>query len=144
MFFFQHDLADIVVPANDHAFIDMLWADWSPGYDAGTDLPHVKACLAEPDHLAAALGYYRATLGDGARTADYDAIEASGGVQLTRPTLYLHGRDDGCMGVETAEQTRESCPWVDVEIVDDAGHFLQLEQPRRVNDLILEFVTARS
>ena len=28
MFFFQHPLSDLVVPANDLAFIDQLWADW--------------------------------------------------------------------------------------------------------------------
>ena len=34
MFFFQHGLSDIVVGMDDLAFIDGLWADWSPGYDA--------------------------------------------------------------------------------------------------------------
>ena len=27
----------MVVPANDLAFIDMLWRDWSPGYDGAID-----------------------------------------------------------------------------------------------------------
>ena len=31
MFFFQHALADMVVGMDDLAFIDRLWADWSPG-----------------------------------------------------------------------------------------------------------------
>jgi hypothetical protein len=48
MFFFQHGLADIVVPANDLAFIDMIWRDWSPGYDATADLVHVKGRCATP------------------------------------------------------------------------------------------------
>ena len=34
MFFFQSPFADMVVPMDDMAFIDRLWADWSPGYDA--------------------------------------------------------------------------------------------------------------
>ena len=47
MFFFQHMIADLVVPANDLAFIDMLWADWSPGHDATEDLGYVKAALRD-------------------------------------------------------------------------------------------------
>ena len=31
MFFFQSPLADMAVPMDDLAFIDRLWADWSPG-----------------------------------------------------------------------------------------------------------------
>jgi pimeloyl-ACP methyl ester carboxylesterase len=56
MFFFQHPLSDLVVPGNDLAFIDMLWADWSPGYDATEDLGYVKDALRDPAHLQAALG----------------------------------------------------------------------------------------
>ena len=63
MFFFQHGLSDVVVGMDDLAFIDGLWADWSPGYDGAEDLAHVKDALRDPANLAAALGYYRATLG---------------------------------------------------------------------------------
>ena len=49
-----------VVAADDMAFLDRLWDDWSPGYDATEDLEHAKRCLREPANLAAALGYYRA------------------------------------------------------------------------------------
>lgn len=141
MFFFQHPLADLVVPADDLAFIAELWSEWSPGHDATADLPHVKASLREPANLAAALGYYRATLGNGRRDPELDAIEAAGGAQLPQPTLYLHGRDDGCVGVEVAELARSMCPWATVDIVNGAGHFLQLERPAIVNELVAEFLT---
>lgn len=141
MFYFQHALSDMVVPANDLAFIDLLWADWSPGHDAGPDLEHVKNCLRDPANLAAALGYYRATLGNGARSPEYDAVQASAQGELPQPTLYLHGRRDGCIGVEVAESVRALSPWATVEIVEEAGHFLQLEQPELVNGLIVDFLT---
>ncbi|CAN5905179.1 alpha/beta fold hydrolase [soil metagenome] len=145
MFFFQSPLADMAVALDDLAFIDRLWADWSPGYDAGEDLSHVKDALGDPANLTAALGYYRATLGSGARLADLDAIEASGASPLTMPVLYLHGVTDGCMGPELIDDTvRAALPHRDsrVEIVEDAGHFLQLERPEIVNRLIVDFVTA--
>ena len=142
MFFFQHGLSNFVVPANDFAFIDMLWSQWSPGYDAREDLTHVKQALREPDHLQAALGYYRATLGDGKRDPELATLQQRMGAEYpSQPLLYLHGDDDGCVGREVAEAARAISPAnVRYEFVAQAGHFMQLEQPARVNELIVGFV----
>lgn len=142
MFFIQHGLADMVVPADDFAFIDMIWRDWSPGHDASADLVHVKDALREPEHTAAALGYYRATLGDGYRDPELDEIQDATQQVPEQPTLYLHGTDDGCVGVEVAESARPLVgPHVTIEIVPDTGHFLHLERPDTVNDRILEHLS---
>lgn len=141
MFFFQHPLADMVVPANDLAFIDRIWQDWSPGHDGAVDAAHVKDCLRDPAHLAAALGYYRASLGDGYKDPALDAIQAAAQAVPTQPMLYLHGADDGCIGVEVAESARAMVtPNVTIEIVEGAGHFLQLERPDVVNARVIEFL----
>jgi pimeloyl-ACP methyl ester carboxylesterase len=144
MFFFQHALADMVVPMADLAFIDGLWADWSPGYDASEDLPHVKDCLRDPANLAAALGYYRATLGGVGVDPALDAVQAKGNEVTPQPTLYLHGRTDGCMGVEVAEAGAAflTSPGSRMEVVEGAGHFLHVERPDEVNRLVVDFVTA--
>lgn len=143
MFFFQHALADIVVPMNDLAFIDGLWADWSPGYDATVDLALLKQSLAAPENIAAALGYYRATLSGIGVDPSLEAIQSAGSTPPSAPTLYLHGRDDGCIGVEVAEGSEAflTAPGSRVEIVDGAGHFLHLERPDVVNRLIVDFVS---
>ena len=143
MFFFQMPLSDLVVPSNDLSFIDMLWRDWSPGYEGAADADNCKNCLRDPAHLQAALGYYRATLGAGPRTEQYDAIQAAGGGELSQPTLYLHGANDGCIGREVAESVSVLAPWAHVQIVEGAGHFLQLEKPAEVNALIVDWVTAK-
>ena len=45
------------------------------------------------------------------------------------PTLYLHGREDGCMSAEFARWIGSVLPeGSDVAVVDDAGHFHPLEQ----------------
>jgi pimeloyl-ACP methyl ester carboxylesterase len=141
MFFFQHPLSDLVVGADDLAFIDRLWADWSPGYDAAEDLPLVKASLRDPANLQGALGYYRAVLGAGRRDPSLDPIEAAAAGSLAVPTLYLHGTTDGAIGVEVADGTVDVLPEGSrVEIVEGAGHFLHLEQPDAVNGSILDFL----
>jgi len=142
MFFFQHGLADLVVGANNHAYIEMLWRDWSPGYDASFDLDGVKKSLADPKNLQAALGYYRATLGDGYRDPSLKALQDQMGSAVpTQPLLYLHGANDGCIGAEVVEAAKSMSPAnVKFAIVKDAGHFLQLEQPEKVNKLICDFI----
>ena len=142
MFFFQHGLADLVVGANNHAYIEMLWRDWSPGYDASFDLEAVKKSLADPKNLQAALGYYRATLGDGYRDPSLKALQDQMGSAVpTQPLLYLHGTNDGCIGAEVVEAAKSMAPAnVQFAIVKDAGHFLQLEQPQKVNKLICDFI----
>ena len=55
--------------------------------------------------------------------------------------LYLHGTNDGCVGREVAESARNLVATnVTIEILDDCGHFLQLERPDAVNARVLEFL----
>ena len=142
MFFFQHGLADLVVGANNHAFIEMLWRDWSPGYDASVDLEAIRKSLADPKNLQAALGYYRATLGDGYRDPQLSELQNQMAASVpTRPLLYLHGANDGCIGADVVESAKKIAPAnVKFEVVEAAGHFLQLEQPKVVNKLICDFL----
>ena len=74
---------------------------------------------------------------------EYQPHEDAIGGTPTQPHLYLHGETDGCMGVEIAHMAAPLMTTAGsfVEIVDGAGHFLQLEQPELVNRAIIDFVT---
>ena len=141
MFFFQHPFADFVVGANDLAYIDMLWADWSPGFDATEELALLKPSLRDPANLQAALGFYRATLGAGYNDPALQSAQDLSSTIPSQPLLYLHGRTDGCMGAEVAEfAAAELTSNARAHFVDGAGHFLHLEKPNEVNDIILSFL----
>lgn len=119
-----------------------LWRDWSPGYDAGEDLPAVLTAIADPEHRRAVIGYYRALVRPLPRVPE--AYRSWVGAELrlpTRPTLYLHGADDGCLDPRLAGLAEPALPAGSaMHLVADAGHFLQLEQPAVVNELIAGFL----
>ena len=145
MFFFQSPMAEMAVPMDDLAFIDRLWSDWSPGFDGTAFAARCKDALRDPEHLLAALSYYRATIGSGPRREDYDAIDAAGFAPMPVPALYLHGADDGCMGAAAIDDTTVAAFPVEgsrVEVIDGVGHFLHLERPFEVNRTIVDFLTA--
>lgn len=135
-----------VVAAGDMAFLDRLWQDWCPGYDATEDLRNVKQCLRGEGNLTAAIGYYRAEepglrhFGtDGAYAAEEAALATAG----PQPTLYLHGNRDGCIDVGLVEDAeRHLATGSRMEVVEHAGHFLHVEKPAAVNDRILAWVSA--
>jgi pimeloyl-ACP methyl ester carboxylesterase len=143
MFVFLHPLADLAVSHDDLAFVDGLWEDWSPGYDAAEDLALLKPALRDPANLAAALGYYRAALNGTGVDPDLAAVQAATATIPSQPLLYLHGAEDGCIGAEVAEAAGADLPpTARVEIVERCGHFLHLEQPAGVNRRIVEHLTA--
>jgi pimeloyl-ACP methyl ester carboxylesterase len=140
-FFFQSPLADFAVAADDYAFIDRLWADWSPGYDASWDLARVKESIGEPQRVTAAITYYRHTFGSDGQLPEYEEAQQASSAVPPQPTLYFHGTDDGCMSVELASGVESIlAPGSEVVVVDRAGHFLQLEQPDLVNDAVIRFL----
>jgi pimeloyl-ACP methyl ester carboxylesterase len=157
LFLFRDPLgfADALVAGDGMSFLDRLWHDWSPGYDAGEDLAQVKKSLRDPANLAAAIGYYRAagaaggsggssgTAGGPAGTAArYAAEEQAAGRQAPQPTLYLHGGADGCISAELARGAeRLLAPSSRMVVVEDAGHFLHLEKTGEINAHILGWIT---
>lgn len=144
LFFLKAPRAEEVVAADDMAFLDRLWADWCPDYDAGVDLAGVKRSLRDARNLAAAIDYYRAAepgpdQGAGPYAAETEALLRT----PPQPTLYIHGVRDGCIGAEMVlDSERHLAPGSRLEMLADAGHFPQVERPRAVEELVLAWLVA--
>jgi pimeloyl-ACP methyl ester carboxylesterase len=140
-FFFQSPLAEMALPIDDFVFLDRLWADWSPGYDATEDLVRVKQSIGDPKHIAAAIGYYRALYDAARHDPDLADEQAAALLPTPVPTLYLHGRDDGCFALEAiGDPVAFMAEGSQMVVIDGAGHFLHVEQPEVVNRRILDFI----
>ncbi|MGO8872086.1 MAG: alpha/beta fold hydrolase [Acidimicrobiales bacterium] len=142
VFFFQTALAEYAVALDDFAFIDRLWADWSPGFDGTWDAARVKEALASPENLTAAIGFYRSMFTGPPTDTEAATAQAAVATIAPQPTLYLHGKDDGCMGLDTIGPVVDFlAPGSEMVVVEGAGHFLHVERPDEVNDAIIRFVT---
>jgi len=143
VFVFQTGLAETAVSIDDFTFIDHLWADWSPGYDATFDLAEVKRSICAPENLAAAIGFYRAMFDPSLHDPRYADAQAASSTIPPQPTLYLHGADDGCMAVDVVGDVLPFLSEGSEQVtVPGAGHFLHLEQPDSVNERVLGFLAS--
>ncbi len=143
MGFFQlRGVSDAIVKRDKLAFIDRLWRDWSPGYQAPLEyMGDLKRCLSVS--LPAPLGYYRALFSLRPEAVARQRAGLKATRSITVPTLYLHGEQDGCMLYAIGEgQARHFTRGFASECLDDVGHFLHLEAPERVAEKILAFLRA--
>jgi pimeloyl-ACP methyl ester carboxylesterase len=143
MFFFQTAIADAAVAFNDFAFLEKLWADWSPGWRwAPDDIEALKSSFRAKGTVAAALGYYRASLGAAFKMPlDPKLVAGMASAPINVPAMMIHGRDDGCIGAETLEGMENLFPkGLKIEIVKGAGHFVHQERPEIVNEMVIKFL----
>lgn len=134
-------LFDALLPGAPRRFgpqrVEALWRRWSPGYEPGPeDLDAVRAMVADRASRRAMLAWYR---GIARATLAGRALSPRSGV-APQPHLVLHCRDDGCIGAGYAERARSVLPnpLSRVEVLDGVGHWLHLEQPDVVGELIVE------
>lgn len=146
MWLFNTPLGVPVAGANDLALVDYLWATWSPGLepaDAATPIAGVKAALGAPANLDAALAYYRSLFTPPPEDEAALAAQTAGASMPPVPVLYLHGEDDGCMGIDVIGDPlgvlAEGSAYVRVP---QAGHFLQVERPSFVSEQIRQFLSS--
>ncbi len=143
IFFFQTPFAEPAVAYDDFAFLERLWADWSPDWrPPAATIARLKETFRQPGVLEAAIGYYRAIFNPALQDPRYAELQGRMLAEpITVPGMALHGANDGCIGVEIVEGMDALFPrGLRVEVLPRTGHFLHQEAPDAVNRLILEFL----
>lgn len=121
--------------------VPWLWRQWSPTYDAAEDVGLVLDAIGAPANWHAALGYYRATIRGSKPPPRYADLHQHWLSAPVLPTLYLHGADDGCASADYTQWVERVLPEGSrAQIVERAGHFMQLDTPLAVAGYILDFV----
>jgi len=148
MWFFQvPDTPERALRWRDFAFVEFLWALWSPGWDYPDErIEAVKETFRTDETVDHALQYYRDTVGAQVSSLAGDLLRLDppsiDDVPPVRtPTLVIAGEDDGCIGPELFEHAGDIIEDARVVRIRDAGHFMHQERPDVVGDEIVEYVT---
>ena len=143
MFFFQLPLADVSVPLNEYEFINRLWREWSPDLENYKKYSkRVVSVLEKPNVLNKALAYYRSTFQESLQIERINNKSLELLTTKIEPAcLYFHGKNDGCIDYKLVEGMDDYFNSLEVNILEDCGHFLHIEKPEVFNKALLEFFT---
>jgi pimeloyl-ACP methyl ester carboxylesterase len=98
------------------------------------DIRLYREALAKPGALSAALNYYRALPGYAVR------VWRQSFPPITIRTLLIWGERDRYLGLPLTEGLTEWVPNLRIERIADASHWVQMDAPDRVNDLMIQFL----
>jgi epoxide hydrolase 4 len=137
MFFFQiPGLPEALLRRDDFAFAKRaLRADSRESF-SDEDLERYAAAWGQTGALSGMINYYRAALRSSPRGAQSRLRP------IAAPTMVIWGQRDRHLGAELAEPSSQWVPDVRMEWIPEATHWVQHEQPERVNALLSEFFAA--
>ncbi|MBB3048270.1 pimeloyl-ACP methyl ester carboxylesterase [Litorivivens lipolytica] len=132
-------LPERLVSKRNFHFIDRLYRSWSPNWpESEFQLAPLKAALAAPGGLRAALGYYRRMIRGASRDV-YDVLSKTTSV----PALWFVGEADGSIGPEVFVDTAKACSGpFELVSLPDVGHFVHREAPQVFQQKVLQFLAS--
>lgn len=127
---------------NDFAALDTIYRRWSPTweYDA-FELDAIRACLAQPGAVEAALGYYWAF----AANRSNPDVQALLRRKTSVPTLCVLGGADGALPPADIERVRTAFTSDYQQVViPGVGHFPHREAPDAFAEAVLAFLAVNT
>ncbi len=99
-----------------------------------------QQAMSKPGAMTAALNYYRQILPFLLRPGSLKKQA----VRITAPTLLIWGEQDIALGIELTEDLEQWVDHIQVKRIPDSGHWVQQEQPEKVNRFMLDFLQGTS
>jgi epoxide hydrolase 4 len=113
--------------------------DARPGAFTPTDIDRYVQAWSQPGAATATINYYRAVFRQSPRRAEARIRP------VDAPTLVIWGERDRYLGAELAEPDPADVPNVErVVRLPNASHWVQHDEPERVNQLLAEFFATRA
>jgi len=133
-------LSEWMVRRGDYAYIDHLYAYWSPDWAVpAADMARVKDALRRPGRLTAALGYYQQLF----RELPDKGLQALYRGRTSVPTLSFAGKRDGALDSAIFNDTKAAFTGrYEMVFMEQAGHFLHREAPAVFARELLRFLGA--
>lgn len=132
--------------ADNFAYLEALWRNWSPGWSIPrSSMASMKTTFSKPGVARAALEYYRQAFDATSEAAlqSHAVLEKP----IIVPTLGICGQEDACISSDIfmSAMRPDDFPFeLRVERVEGAGHFTHIEQPDVVNTKILNWINSHS
>jgi pimeloyl-ACP methyl ester carboxylesterase len=137
VFFFQLPwLPEAAMRAGNYRAIDQVLRNDPVRRDAfgEDDVAAYKTAAAQPGAATATINYYRAAVRRNPFTTSRDLTD------ISAPTLLIWGERDRYLDVRLTQGLEQWVPNVRVERIAGASHWVQLDAPERVNDLMIDFL----
>ena len=103
------------------------------------DIATFAAALKQPGALSAAMKYYRSIY-----WPDWFLTWPDRNQRITCPTQFIWGRDDPAVRLPFMEEAAQQVDDLRTVLIDNAGHWVQQEQPSQVTTAMLDFLTSNA
>ncbi len=141
--FMALDRGAAAVETDRRGFTRFLWQTWSPSWRfSDAEFERTAASFDNPDWAAVTLGSYRHRWGLAEGDPSYADLEArvAADPTIARPTLTLHGDEDGANDPETSEGKEALfSSRYERRLIAGAGHFPQREKPEETAEALVGF-----
>ncbi len=97
-----------------------------------------QEAMSKPGAMTAALNYYRQLFRRLPRSSWGTKF------QVTMPALLIWGEQDIALGIELTTGLEQWVDDIEIKRIPDSGHWVQQEQPDKVNEYMLEFLQPRT
>jgi pimeloyl-ACP methyl ester carboxylesterase len=135
LFFQLPLLPEWLIQAGNFALLDRMFRrePTRPGAFTREDIRPYKRALSRPGALTATINWYRAAF-------RYSRPMFRDVRVITAPTLLIWGERDPHLGVHLSRGLERWVPGIRVERLPHCSHWVQHDDPQRVNALLLDFL----
>ena len=136
--------AEQAIAHNDFDFLLKWWRDASPEFEIPREVMEgVKETFRQEGTVEAAVNYYRHTFNPAGKDPALAELSEKIAAPTTLPCLAFHGTRDRPGRLETFENMDHLFTnKLEKVVIERTGHFMHLEQPERVNNKIIQFLTS--